>query len=496
MAGIRHADGKNWWIVSHMDGTDKFYLWKTDQQGNLTQSSQAAGEAHGGVLQNYYSPIVFNEQGNRFALSYDRGKLEIFDFDRCSGEITPFAKIEQQPYNLRPFFGISFSPNGRFLYLSDRYAWNTEYVYQYDLQATDIQGSETSIGQLLGNDSLGLVGHKLGPDGRIYIGYEDLNGFPNFTRSSKLAVIENPNQPGLSCNFNPQGFDISPGAGVNFPNIPNYRLGPLSVQTANAGPDQEYCLNGTPVTLGVPDTSNGTVTFRWYTNTGTPASSTLSDTTAAQPQASPSDTTTYILETIDQTLGPSCGTTTDTVTVFPVQSQPLAAGVDQTLCREIESAEIGPRSGDEWKYICRWECDRGYAALLQTLDPPEAGGNCRPVATPYATTTYVLYSTDTTIGASCPELSDAVTLTVEVCDLEIPNVLTPNGDGVNDVWRIRHLPEQTKVAVFDRWGGEVFSSQNYGNDWAPAVTLPDGVYYYVVMPPKAPRFAGSLTIIR
>ncbi|MES2388533.1 MAG: gliding motility-associated C-terminal domain-containing protein [Bacteroidota bacterium] len=74
----------------------------------------------------------------------------------------------------------------------------------------------------------------------------------------------------------------------------------------------------------------------------------------------------------------------------------------------------------------------------------------------------------------------------EVCvhfdyKLDIKNVLTPNGDGLNDTWRIpgiQQYPNST-VEVFNRWGKKVFEKRAYSEDW-DAPKLPAGMYWYIV----------------
>jgi gliding motility-associated-like protein len=61
----------------------------------------------------------------------------------------------------------------------------------------------------------------------------------------------------------------------------------------------------------------------------------------------------------------------------------------------------------------------------------------------------------------------------------IPNVFTPNNDGVNDTFFIRNLPTGTIVSIVNRWGKVVFESSNYQNDWNGG-EYPDGIYYYTV----------------
>ena len=63
--------------------------------------------------------------------------------------------------------------------------------------------------------------------------------------------------------------------------------------------------------------------------------------------------------------------------------------------------------------------------------------------------------------------------------IEIPNIFTPNGDGVNDKFVINGLEncEKKTLLVKDRSGKIIFQSQNYDNNWDGG-NLPNGTYYY------------------
>ena len=63
--------------------------------------------------------------------------------------------------------------------------------------------------------------------------------------------------------------------------------------------------------------------------------------------------------------------------------------------------------------------------------------------------------------------------------IEIPNIFTPNGDGVNDHFVINGLEncEKKMLIVKDRSGQIVFQSRSYDNSWDGG-NLPDGSYYY------------------
>ena len=85
---------------------------------------------------------------------------------------------------------------------------------------------------------------------------------------------------------------------------------------------------------------------------------------------------------------------------------------------------------------------------------------------------------------------------------EIPNIFSPNGDGVHDTWVIKYLdtyPEST-VEIFNRYGQRIFSSVGYGTAWDGTVNgkpVPIGTYYYVVNPKNGRKImSGYVDIIR
>lgn len=63
---------------------------------------------------------------------------------------------------------------------------------------------------------------------------------------------------------------------------------------------------------------------------------------------------------------------------------------------------------------------------------------------------------------------------------EVPNVITPNGDGINDFWVIKNLPAGTRVVLYNRWGQQVYYNENYSNQWN-AAGLTSGTYMAEVL---------------
>lgn len=83
-------------------------------------------------------------------------------------------------------------------------------------------------------------------------------------------------------------------------------------------------------------------------------------------------------------------------------------------------------------------------------------------------------------------------------DLYIPNVFTPNGDGSNDVFFIRNLPQEPAVnelVISNRWGKKIFTSENYQNNW-DGMGAADGIYFYRLMVSEKETLTGWVELIR
>jgi gliding motility-associated-like protein len=90
--------------------------------------------------------------------------------------------------------------------------------------------------------------------------------------------------------------------------------------------------------------------------------------------------------------------------------------------------------------------------------------------------------------------------TTSILTFEFPNVISANNDGINDLFEIDNLPENTEVIILNRWGNVVFSSDNYQNNWDgkdnSGRALVDGVYTYTFSTVFGTRGHGFLHLIR
>jgi gliding motility-associated-like protein len=94
-----------------------------------------------------------------------------------------------------------------------------------------------------------------------------------------------------------------------------------------------------------------------------------------------------------------------------------------------------------------------------------------------------VYSITVTDANNCSATATAI-VTIGDCDLDLPTAFSPNGDGNNDFYVIHglHRYPNNILKVFNRWGNEVYTKENYTNDdWfgqsKEGLDLPDGTYF-------------------
>jgi gliding motility-associated-like protein len=81
-------------------------------------------------------------------------------------------------------------------------------------------------------------------------------------------------------------------------------------------------------------------------------------------------------------------------------------------------------------------------------------------------------------------------------EIIIPNVFTPNGDNLNDVFSIENLRYYGhELRIYSRWGTLVYESSDAAREWR-ASDQPDGTYYYVLVLNDGRELAGHVTVLR
>jgi gliding motility-associated-like protein/uncharacterized repeat protein (TIGR01451 family) len=110
-------------------------------------------------------------------------------------------------------------------------------------------------------------------------------------------------------------------------------------------------------------------------------------------------------------------------------------------------------------------------------------------------------ATVTALETDPNQTNNTATDSKSIAGIIIPNVFTPNGDGLNDTFEIPGLElyEANELTIVNRWGGTVYDKKSYGNDWA-GMGLNEGTYYYLLKVKTAANkweiYKGFVTILR
>ena len=141
------------------------------------------------------------------------------------------------------------------------------------------------------------------------------------------------------------------------------------------------------------------------------------------------------------------------------------------------------KCGDNWKD------NKPTSCLLPYLIPPSP---CAPAAMPSANSYRIkAISAD---GLTSWGNSEAVTFENK---LVIPNIITPNGDGQNEAFKIGnlHLYPNSQLRIYNRWGKEIYHSNNYQGNWK-AENQSAGIYYYLLQTSNGESFKGWVEVVK
>ncbi|MEZ4918206.1 MAG: hypothetical protein R2792_03785 [Saprospiraceae bacterium] len=160
-------NGRDWWLIIPEEDTNRYYTWLLSPSGVNTPTLQIAGDSlDSGLGMNFFSP-----DGSKYIRVEQRyinqpGYVAVFDFDRCSGQLSNMQKHTFP--DIFNNYGGAVSYNSRYLYVM-----RSTTIVQFDLLADDIFASEILVAE---SDlcsfpvCAALVSFCSGrPDGRIYI---------------------------------------------------------------------------------------------------------------------------------------------------------------------------------------------------------------------------------------------------------------------------------------------------------------------------------------
>jgi gliding motility-associated-like protein len=158
------------------------------------------------------------------------------------------------------------------------------------------------------------------------------------------------------------------------------------------------------------------------------------------------------------------------LTMFPLPG--IRAAKSNDIDCAFNSARLGASGGVSYQWT--------PAGGLDNANSPN------PIATPDRTTTYLVTGTD---GNGCKG-SDRITVTYTPSEYNVPNAFTPNNDGKNDCFGVRHWQKVTdfSLSIYNRYGARIFHTTDVSKCWDGTINgVPQAtgsfVYYIKCMAP-------------
>jgi hypothetical protein len=191
LVGIRHGNGKDWWVLAHEWESDVFRAFLIDNTGIHTFAVfSIAGTTHQGDDNNKSGYMKVSRNGTKLALALpEDGAVELFDFDNWQGKVS--NPVYLSSLVLKDVYGLEFSPSGEKLYVTKQEAPSA--ILQYDLTTwtqSGILNTQTLIRENKGFGAFQAL--QVGPDNKIYVARYDKNF---------LGRINEPDKPGRFCNY-------------------------------------------------------------------------------------------------------------------------------------------------------------------------------------------------------------------------------------------------------------------------------------------------------
>jgi hypothetical protein len=216
MVAVKHENNIDYWLITPHDSSNIYFVLQMgldsiEQINEIHFENISKRKSRGSIAKfNPNGDLYVNYEGN-----YQDGSMIFFHFSRSNGNLTYLFQLPHVEDNPSLVGGIEFSPSGRYLYVSTRF-----HIYQYDLEAADVEGSKTLVAEWDGfSDPFPCTFHvmQLGPDCRIYI---------NTSNSQQwLHVIMYPDRPGEACEVRQHHIPLYYYHQISMPYFPNYRLG-------------------------------------------------------------------------------------------------------------------------------------------------------------------------------------------------------------------------------------------------------------------------------
>jgi hypothetical protein len=208
LTAVRHANNNDYWIIVHKYYSNAFYAYHLSSIGIIDTVISHIGSRHPNInagidTWDAIGQMKASPDGNKLAIVNGNAGAytiaEYFNFDKNTAIVSNWNDLQTNLALQYQYYGVSFSPDNSKLYISC--SLNGVGIYQFNLAAGNgnidsVKASRTKITNYINYDNYAL---QLGIDGKIYVASN--NGY--------LSAINDPNNPGLSCNFQDSAVFLS-----------------------------------------------------------------------------------------------------------------------------------------------------------------------------------------------------------------------------------------------------------------------------------------------
>jgi gliding motility-associated-like protein len=472
LTAVKHRNGKDFWVIVHEWDNNKFDAFHITPYGMESPVVSSVGSIHGGnrsEVNNSLGYMKASPDGNKLALAITQKKvIELFDFNNETGVVSNPQTFTTTVNGINPY-GIEFSPDSHLLYATVFEIGGVEkpvrpsYIYQFE-----IKSGLTNPVVVDSISGVRIAAMQLATDGRIYL--SRTNNHQSLRDS--LEVIYDPNRPGKSCNLNL--LDNIPGNEFPLMNrksaysLPNFVQSFVNIPTFT----WENVCQGDATRFNLTNEAN-IDSINWNFDDGGSAS-------VVDPVYSFASPGKYWVKTTEFFNGeaftdsllvtnyrlPQIGLA-DTMLIYTGSTINLHAGggfMEYTWSTKSKDSIITVKDeGDYWVKVKDYQC---------------------------------CINSDTTY--------------LKVFQYFIPNAFTPNGDGLNDIFKVNGLYKNINfnLVIYDRWGRFVFESTNIDSGWDGTVggthCEPDAYVWVVKITFKGQdivtdgdvKFKGTVTLVR
>ncbi|MCL9770587.1 gliding motility-associated C-terminal domain-containing protein [Flavobacterium sp. HXWNR69] len=177
----------------------------------------------------------------------------------------------------------------------------------------------------------------------------------------------------------------------------------------------------------------------------------------------------------------NCSFTSNTIAINQLDENIINVNQNNNISiNEGESILIEANNADSYS----WEYDNNIISTSNSILVSQGG-------------IYTLHAT----VENCTISKIFIVTVIENNVESIPNIVSPNNDNLNDLWKLpsRYLNENVEITIYDNTGKKVMQTRSYQNNWpteTDVISNKNIVYYYTITENSSTIKKGTITVIR